>query len=261
MMATRIGLLLRQSTCFENFISKAPTPSHTFYRPLSQSASVEAQKQPSKTVPRVLRDVPLPILLRSLVVLSVAALPQSILSVIIKTTKKYSRFISASSALRWPVHSTFYKTFCIGSQKHDIRENIKALRGMGLNGIVLAFARETKIGSPDQDCRLVASDSPLREWVSMNLETLENLTQDDYLALRCTGAGPAAVAALDDFSASLPDSEGYAEKLQRLDIFEDALMEICTEAERRGVRVLVDAESSRHQAGIDHATLVRDWRH
>ncbi|KAJ3518865.1 hypothetical protein NM208_g14353 [Fusarium decemcellulare] len=207
-------------------------------RGLTQSPPITAQvprvPAPRKPTPRVLRDVPLPILFRSLLVLSVAALPSSILSVIIRTTKKHSQFLSNSRLLRWPVHRTFYNTFCIGSEKNDIRENIKALRGMGIDGIVLAFARETKIGNEEQTNVLTASNPSLREWVSMNMETLQNLTNEDYLALRCTGAGPAAVAALDAFSASTPGTK---------------------EPRGGGVRILIDAESSLHQAGIDHVAL------
>ncbi|KAI8662203.1 Proline dehydrogenase [Fusarium sp. Ph1] len=222
-------------------------------RGLSQSSHIPAQVH--QKAPRVLRDVPLPLLFRSLLVLSVAALPSSILSVIIRTTKRHSQLLSNSRLLRWPVQKTFYNTFCIGSENAEIRENIKSLRGMGLDGIVLAFARETKIGDQEQTNVLTETNANLREWVSMNMETLQNLTDEDYLALRCTGAGPAAVAALDAFSASTPGTKEYEANLETLRVFEDALTRICAEAEKKGVRILIDAESSLHQAAIDYVAL------
>ncbi|KAF4971531.1 hypothetical protein FZEAL_9815 [Fusarium zealandicum] len=223
-------------------------------RGLTHSSQIPTQVAP-KPQSRVLRDVPLPILLRSLLVLSVAAMPTSILSLIIRTTKRHSRAISSSRLLRWPVDSTFYKTFCIGSEKAEIRDNIETLRSMGLDGIVLAFARETKIGNEEQTSTLTAATPSLREWVAMNMETLENLTDEDYLALRCTGAGQAAVAALDAFSASTPGTEEYETSLKTLGFFEEALIQICAQAEKKGVRILIDAESSLHQSAIDHVAL------
>ncbi|KAF4962751.1 hypothetical protein FSARC_9199 [Fusarium sarcochroum] len=260
-MVLRVGLVARPcryTGTLPRYTRLAPyRSSHSLgfqSRGLTQSPPITAQF-PRKPDPRVLKDVPLPILLRSLLVLSVAALPSSILSVIIKTTKKHSRILSNSRLLRWPVYRTFYDTFCIGSEKHEIRDNIKTLRGMGLDGIVLAFARETKIGNQEKTNVLTASNPSLREWVSMNIETLQNLTNEDYLALRCTGAGPAAVAALDTFSASKPGTGEYDTHLETLGAFEDALTQICREAEKRGVKILIDAESSIHQIAIDHVAL------
>ncbi|KAH7160356.1 FAD-linked oxidoreductase-like protein [Dactylonectria estremocensis] len=210
---------------------------------------------PRQTPKRVLQGVPFSILLRSLTVLSVAALPQSLLSAIIRTTKKCSGYISSSPILRWPVHQTFYKTFCIGSEKRRIEANIAALRAMGLDGIVLAFARESKFGGAESPAGLTRSDPSLREWVAMNLETVDCLTDKDYLALRFTGAGQAAVAEMDHFSQRDPTSVDYKAGLERLEIFGDALDEIFTAASRKGVKVLIDAESSSHQPAIDHLAL------
>lgn len=261
-MASRVGLrpcrytisLLETRQGYRSLVSCRSRSLGFQSRGLSQSSHIPAQV--SQKVPRVLRDVPLPILFRSLLVLSVAALPSSILSVIIRVTKRHSQLLSNSRLLRWPVQKTFYNTFCIGSENAEIRENIKSLRGMGLDGIVLAFARETKIGDQEQTNVLTETNANLREWVSMNMETLQNLTDEDYLALRCTGAGPAAVAALDAFSASTPGTKEYEANLETLQVFEDALTRICAEAEKKGVRILIDAESSLHQAAIDHVALV-----
>ncbi|KAF7550721.1 hypothetical protein G7Z17_g5516 [Cylindrodendrum hubeiense] len=185
----------------------------------------------------------------------VAALPQGVLSAIIRMTKKCSSYISASPILQWPVHQTFYKTFCIGSEKPDIKTNIKELRAMGLDGIVLAFARESKFGSGEKPAVLTKEDPSLREWVSMNLETLDCLTNNDYIALRLTGAGQAAVAEMDHFSQQDPTSVHYKTSLERIGIFGDALHEIFTVASQKGVKVLIDAESSGHQPAIDHLAL------
>ncbi|CAM1507802.1 Fc.00g046500.m01.CDS01 [Cosmosporella sp. VM-42] len=221
----------------------------------SSTSSKTATPTAHQAAARVLQSVPLPILLRSLLVLSVAALPQSLLSVIIRTTKKYSQKLSSSSLLRWAVEKTFYNTFCIGDEKPSIRSNIKELRSMGLSGVILAFARETKFGGQTSGGKLTKDEQQLREWVAMNLETLESLTSDDFLALRCTGAGAASVSAFDEFVQSDPGSKEYEAALEQLGVYEDALAEICAIAQDKNVKVLIDAESSRHQAAIDHVAL------
>ncbi|KAH7136402.1 FAD-linked oxidoreductase-like protein [Dactylonectria macrodidyma] len=251
------GLTLSKSSSVL-FLSRGgysrPSPQNTWKRFSSNSSQLEASV-PRQTPKRVLQGVPLSILLRSLTVLSVAALPQSLLSAIIRTTKKCSGYISSSPILRWPVHQTFYKTFCIGSEKRSIETNITALRAMGLDGIVLAFARESKFGGAERPAGLTKSDPSLQEWVSMNLETIDCLTDKDYLALRLTGAGQAAVAEMDHSSQRSLTSVDHKVSLGRLEVFRDALDEIFTAASRKGVKVLIDAESSSHQPAIDHLAL------
>ena len=128
---------------------------------------------------------------------------------------------------------------------------------MGLDGIVLAFARESKLGNNIQTANLTPADPSLREWVDMNLETIDCLTGADDLALRLTGAGPAAVEAMDDFSELDSTPDGYMASLERLNVFGDALSEILTAAANKDVKVLIDAESSVHQPAIDRLALVR----
>lgn len=205
---------------------------------------------------RVLQTLPLPILVRSLLVLSVAALPSKLLSIIIRITKQQSQRLAASKLLRWPIEKTFYNTFCIGSEKPDIQINAKALRSMGLDGIVLAFARETKVLTEETNTMLIKENPQLREWVAMNLETLESLTDEDYLALRCTGAGTATVRALGDFTSATVGTKEYDVALEHLNVFRDALLEISEAAHAKGVKILIDAESSIHQPAIDHVALV-----
>ena len=127
---------------------------------------------------------------------------------------------------------------------------------MGIDGIVLAFARETKVLTEETNTKLTKENPQLREWVDMNLETLESLTDEDYLALRCTGAGTAAVRALDDFTRATVGSKEYEAALGHLNAFEDALMTISEAAYKKGIRILIDAESSIHQPAIDHVALV-----
>lgn len=211
--------------------------------PVAHQSPVLGTKQ------RVLQTVPLTILLRNLLVLSVAALPRGMLSIIIGATKKYGKLLSSSNILSWPIRSIFYKTFCIGVDKDDIAKNLKGLRALGINGVILAFARETKFDYGSSCETLTPEDPQMREWVDLNLQTIDNLGKGDYLALRLTGAGDAAVRTLARFSSS-------NESREELAIFMDAVNEVCEAARANNVRVLVDAESSKHQRAIDEVTLV-----
>jgi hypothetical protein len=159
--------------------------------------------------------------------------------------------------LQWPIRKLFYDTFCIGQTKSEITANISALRSRGINGVVLAFPREAKLGEAVPATRLVEDDPCLKSWVSSNLDTIDQVGPGDYIAVKFTGAGPAAVKALEDFSKAQPGDRTRA--AEGLSVLQDATFEICRAAEKKGVKVMVDAESSVHQPGIDHLTLVRSF--
>lgn len=126
---------------------------------------------------------------------------------------------------------------------------------MGLDGIVLAFARESRFVGEGQGQGLTAGDEGLREWVEMNRETVRHLTGEDFLALRLTGAGRAAAEAMEEF-VRLGEEHVGREVVKGLGVLGDALGEVLEAARERGVRVLIDAESSVHQPAIDRLALV-----
>lgn len=215
---------------------------------ISANKSIFQIRPPAQVEERVLQSLPLPVLARTLTVLSVAALPSPILAWLIRIIRRHSRFISSSAILQWPIRKTFYDTFCIGQNKAEIAASFSTLRSRGISGVVLAFAREAKLDGLATGSALVKDDSHLQSWVACNLDTVNHVGPGDYIALKFTGAGQAAVNALEDFnhtkssSASVPADK----KDQRLVVLKDAMFEICAEAEKKDVKVMVDAESSLH---------------
>lgn len=96
--------------------------------------------------------------------------------------------------------------------------------------------------------------------MTCNLETIAQVGTGDYIAIKCTGAGAAAVKAMEDFNVlntanKTQPSDKKADFLS-VDILKDALFEICAAAQQKNVKVMVDAESSSHQPAIDYLTLV-----
>lgn len=214
---------------------------------------------PNRTQDRVFQSLPLKDLVRTLSVLSVAALPAPILTSIIRLIRKNSTRIASSRILSWPLRKTFYDAFCIGESKPEIAANIATLRSRGITGVVLSFAREAKLDGTTGNATAAQNAAQLRDWASANIETITQVGSGDYIAIKLTGAGPAAVKAMEDFHAAnpafktfQPDAKVDASSLNAL---RGAVFEICEAAEKYNVKMMVDAESSHHQPAIDYLTL------
>nr|XP_036579207.1 proline dehydrogenase [Colletotrichum truncatum]KAF6786693.1 proline dehydrogenase [Colletotrichum truncatum] len=129
---------------------------------------------------------------------------------------------------------------------------------MGIDGVVLAFAREATASQAVTNAQLTKDEPQLRDWVSCNLETVDKLQGGDYLAIRCTGAGKATLRVLEDFSRTAQTvSLANAVELfgPQLSVFRDAMHEICSAAHAKKIRILIDAEDVKHQNAIDYVAL------
>ncbi|KAI9154887.1 carbapenem antibiotics biosynthesis protein carD [Paramyrothecium foliicola] len=203
--------------------------------------------------------LPLNVLLRSLAVLSVASLPQPLLSFLIRNVKRRSRTIESSSLLRNLLRGTFYNTFCIGEGVEEITRNVDELRRTGIRGVILAFAREATVNTEKSlETPLTIEEPEIRAWVQFNIETIEKLRSGDYLAVRCTGAGKATLRAMDRFSESTTalGADNVPQPIAaEIEAFRTALHEICTAAEEKGIRILIDAEDIKRQVAIDFVSL------
>jgi proline dehydrogenase len=222
------------------------TPPTTPFRRKDTTAIPTEQRQ---LPDRVFKELPLSDLVRTLSVLSVAALPAPLLSAIIGFVRRHSSAIVSSRILSWPIRRTFYKAFCVGETKSEIAENIATLRSRGINGVVLSFAREAKLDGTETNAGSGREDAALKSWVASNMETIAQVSSSDYIAVKFTGAGANAVRAMQDFKHT--DST----KVDGLQALKEGMFELCQFAKQRGVKVMVDAESSLHQPAIDYLTL------
>ena len=225
-------------------ITTTPTSS-----PFRRNETVVPPRIQTEAKDRVLQQLPLSDIVRTLSVLSVAALPAPLLSAIIGFVRRHSSIIVSSRILSWPIRKTFYKAFCVGESKSEIAANIATLRSRGINGVVLSFAREAKLDGSETKSAAGAEDKALKSWVASNIETISQVSSSDYIAVKFTGAGAASVKAMQDFKHT--DST----HTDGLNALKHGMFEVCEFAKQRGVKVMVDAESSLHQPAIDYLTL------
>ncbi|RMD39370.1 hypothetical protein DV735_g5767, partial [Chaetothyriales sp. CBS 134920] len=153
--------------------------------------------------------------------------------------------------LRLLLKSTFYAQFCAGETPQETRQTIASLKEMGYKGIILGHAREVVLTQEDVDALDKSTDSEyldqinqteISEWKQNTLETIELASEDDFIALKFSGAGRQALKHLRDNIPCAP-------------AFEEAVHEICRKAQARGVGLLFDAEQASIQDGIDRWTL------
>ena len=239
--------------------TRAPRLSKFVHTAYSDFKPPEKPLVPIKTG---LETVPSKDLTRSLLVSSVSFLPKPLLGGLIRIMKRHSRWFEIPP-LRNLMQRTFYDTFCIGATKREIANNVNALRAMGIRGVILAFGREARNLTKEKTnpgLHLTRADPELKAFVQFNLDTIDRLSPGDYLAVRCTGAGRTTVRVMDDFAAASKVAGNPQSRMvvnSELDVFEDALRDICLASQARGIKVLIDAEDTERQLAIDLVALVR----
>jgi len=153
--------------------------------------------------------------------------------------------------LRYALKKTFYAQFCAGETADEVHKTIAGLKRMGYKGVILGHAKEVVLTEEEVDgldaskdtaeqARANAADIAL--WKQNTVDTIALADQDDFVALKFTGAGGQALQRLKATVACAPE-------------FEAAVHEICRRAQDKGVRLLFDAEQASLQQGIDNWTM------
>ncbi|KAL4880753.1 FAD-linked oxidoreductase-like protein [Aspergillus karnatakaensis] len=207
-----------------------------------------------------LSALPTTVLLRSLLVATISSKPYlllpslSALSFLCKPRKGPLLNVDRNPILHAILKSTFYKQFCAGETHNEVRNTIQQLNNMGFQGTIMTYAKETVFDhKTNTQVGLGIADSTegatgelfcqqIEAWRTGTMETVELLGENDYLAMKLTGAGPTVTTAFTNNTPPPP---------QML----SALHEICTRCKERGVRILVDAESHHFLAGMLSLTL------
>ncbi|KAL4927668.1 proline dehydrogenase family protein [Aspergillus undulatus] len=244
------------------FNSKPKAPPQTT-RSSYTSAYSEAKTtydSASKNTLPPLSSLPTPVLLRSILISTISSKPYLLLpslkalSFLCKPRSGPWLNVDRNPILHAVLKSTFYKQFCAGETHDEVRNTIKQLSDMGFQGTIMTYAKETVFDhktqkqaglgvSADTDSKdTEAFCQQIEAWRKGTVETVELLGENDYLALKLTGAGPAVCNAFS--SGSLPPKQMLS-----------ALDEICTKSAARGARILVDAESHHFLSGILRVTL------
>ncbi|KAI0425316.1 proline oxidase [Xylaria sp. FL1042] len=215
--------------------------------------------------PTPLSTLPMPVLLRSLLVSSICSKSYllgpslSILAFLAKPNRGFLFSVDRNPLLHWLVKRTFYDHFCVGENAEEVMENMKKMHGLGISGILLTYAKETTfnhksgsenvLGSTVQRVDTIKQKcEEMEAWRVGTLQTVHMTGDGDQVAIKMTGAGPLATEAFT--AGELPPKQMM-----------DALDEICRAARQAKSRIVIDAESQRFQRGIARAAVMLMRKH
>ncbi|KAE8147336.1 FAD-linked oxidoreductase-like protein [Aspergillus avenaceus] len=209
---------------------------------------VSSQKKPA------LAGLPTKSLLRSLLLTSVMASPLlnpsvALLKYVIDSN---SPLLSPSKnpAMNYLLRMTIYNHFCAGTNEREVRDTVQGMKDLGFKGVILGYARESvaKVDGAESHVEewknpQAIGDRAVEEWKQGNLRTLKMVGEGDYINIKLTGAGPAAVDALARGDPVPPPH------------IEQAITEICEATSAQGSRFWIDAEQQIFQPAIDAWTI------
>ncbi|KAK5251552.1 proline dehydrogenase [Cryomyces antarcticus] len=138
--------------------------------------------------------------------------------------------------IRWLLKHTFYAQFCAGESRAEVQRTMKALKDVGYRGIILEYALEvlkSEGGNVEKD---------IETWRQGMIETVQMTAEGDFVGLKWSGLGSAA---LDLLQHNQPPSPSM----------DKAIREVCDLASSKGVKLLPAAEETRTNTGIDQWSL------
>ncbi|KAL5333624.1 FAD-linked oxidoreductase-like protein [Aspergillus crustosus] len=158
---------------------------------------------------------------------------------------------SRNPVIRCLLRTTIYNHFCAGENEIEVRRSVQEMKALGFKGVILGYARESvakidiDVANPTAaaETKTEVLERAVDEWKEGNLRTLKMIGAGDYLSVKFTGVGPAAVEAL---------ARGDQVPPPRV---KDAIMEICATTARQGSRLWIDAEQQVFQPAIDSWTI------
>ncbi|KAI8245237.1 Proline dehydrogenase 1 [Colletotrichum sp. SAR 10_99] len=227
---------------------------------IPETSSIELKSPPArKSVP----GAPLSILstgtlLRSLLITTISSnrfllIPSLYaLSFLSKSSGSFLLDVDRNPVLHAILKKTFYDQFCAGETPEQTKACVDRLKALGFKGVILTYAKETVFDHLTQSAHetgktaaasgIAGVDSEIESWRCGTLETAAQVGEGDILAIKLTGAGREVTKAF---------AEDKFPPKQML----DALDEIATTCKQRGIRIIVDAESTHFQKAIDRVTL------
>ncbi|KAL3442700.1 FAD-linked oxidoreductase-like protein [Aspergillus insuetus] len=157
---------------------------------------------------------------------------------------------SKNPVMRYLLRKTIYNHFCAGENEIEVRRSVQKMKALGFKGVILGYARESVANMDDvkhlpasSNVKQEAWDRAVDEWKDGNIRTLKMIGQGDYMNVKFTGAGPAAVEALTRGDQIPPPR------------IQEAIKEICAATAAQGSRLWIDAEQQVFQSAIDNWTI------
>ncbi|KAG7005045.1 4-hydroxy-2-oxoglutarate aldolase [Physcia stellaris] len=155
--------------------------------------------------------------------------------------------------LRAIVKPLIYDQFCAGTNQAEIQAKVAQIRALGFSGVVLCYGKEIEIpkGSQPDACvsdAVAPVDEELEWWRRGNLETLDMLSDGDYLGIKLSGAGTRITSSLLHECPPPP-------------AFISAMDTIVQKAITRNCRIWIDSEQQMLQPAIDSWTITLMRKH
>jgi hypothetical protein len=170
----------------------------------STSVLTETKDKPgAKATLAPLSALPASVLCRSLLVAAISSKPYllhpslSILSFLCKPRRGFLLNVDRNPVLHGILKSIFYKQFCAGENKDEVKSTIRHFKDMGFQGTIMTYAKETVFDhqtkaqhglgisqSVKQDAAVNAFCPHIEAWRKGTLETVELLGGTDYLAVK-----------------------------------------------------------------------------
>ncbi|KAI9043169.1 putative proline oxidase Put1 [Aspergillus affinis] len=223
--------------------SSSTTPHHAI--------PIQAASSPPRKAP--LSVMPAKTFLRSLLFTSVMSSPLlrpcvSILKYVVES-KSFLLSPSKNPIMNYLLRTTIYNHFCAGTNEIGVRRTVQDMKSLGFKGVILGYARESVARMEGADSRWETvsqkglEESAVEEWKQGNLRTLKMIGEGDYLSVKFTGAGPAAVEALARGDLVPPPQ------------IKQAITELCAATAAQNSRLWIDAEQQVFQPAIDAWTI------
>ncbi|KAK4504346.1 hypothetical protein PRZ48_005262 [Zasmidium cellare] len=210
--------------------------------PLSSlSASSPPSPLPKMKPVAPLGNLPLSQILRTYLITSISSSP----ALMNASTKTLRAMLESSNPLfdlnknplmRWILLETFYKQFCAGSNKAQIAKTTEELRQQGYSGVILEYALEVLTEKKSDEAKDVET------WKKGMLDSVDMAAVGDYVALKWSGMGPAAMRRMKNEQA--PSRE-----------MEAAMHAICKAASAKNIGLLPSAEETWTLNGYHNWTM------
>ncbi|EME46834.1 hypothetical protein DOTSEDRAFT_70711 [Dothistroma septosporum NZE10] len=139
-----------------------------------------------------LGNLPLSQVIRTWLITSISSNP----ALMNASTKTLQAMLSSQNPLfdlernplmRAVLMETFYKQFCVGSNKEEITRNVAAVQQQGYGGVILEYALEVLADAKSDEAADIA------KWRQAMLDTVDITAPGSYFAFKWSGLGPAAM--------------------------------------------------------------------
>lgn len=154
--------------------------------------------------------------------------------------------------LRALIKPTIYDQFCAGRNGFEVRSGAAAVKGLGVSGVILAYAKEIELTEDmaklAEEAGMTNAEAEIQQWLDGCIETLRMTNPEDLMAIKITGAGSNVMQAMVN-GTELPKA------------FYTAVDAMCEMACAQGTRILVDSEQAAVQKSIDRIAIdmMRKW--